>query len=388
MNIEEMNFEQVELRISEIRNSIESADVEALESMNSELDRLEERKKALKDEAIAHAEEARKIAEGEIGETIKTFDDLEGRTMVDIKEFRNSEAYVNAYAEYIKTNKGNEEELRALLTTNVGSGTIAVPDFVYDEIKTAWESEEIMSLVKKVNLKGNLKIQFEIGGTEAVFHTEGTGPIDEETLTMGIVTLIPSFAKKFISVSDEVVSLAGEAFLRYIYSEIAYKIAKLLADTLVAQIAALPQTATATSPSAAKIALAPALGTVATAVANLSDEASQPVIIMNKLTWAAFKEAQYAGNYGVDIFEGLAVKFNNSLPAYGTANAGAVYMIVGDLGQGAIANFPNGDDVDFKFDDITLATSDLVRVIGKEYVALGVVADKAFTLVSKPTSVG
>lgn len=386
MNIEEMNFEQVELRISEIRNSIESADVETLESMNSELDKLEERKKALKDEAIAHAEEARKIAEGEIGETIKTFDDLEGRTMVDIKEFRNSEAYVNAYAEYIKT--GKDEELRALLTTNVGSGTIAVPDFVYEEIKTAWDSEDIMALVKKVNLKGNLKIQFEISGTEAVFHTEGTGAIDEEVLTMGIVTLVPSFAKKFISISDEVVSLAGEAFLRYIYSEIAYKIAKLLADTLVAQIAALPQSATATSPSAAKIALAPALGTVATAVANLSDEASQPVIIMNKLTWAAFKEAQYAGNYGVDIFEGLAVKFNNSLPAYGTADAGAVYMIVGDLGQGAIANFPNGDDVDFKFDDITLATSDLVRVIGKEYVALGVVADKAFTLVSKPTSVG
>ncbi|MBQ0113544.1 MAG: phage major capsid protein [Bacteroidales bacterium] len=386
MNIEEMNFEQVELRISEIRNSIESADVETLESMNSELDKLEERKKALKDEAIAHAEEARKIAEGEIGETIKTFDDLEGRTMVDIKEFRNSEVYVNAYAEYIKT--GKDEELRALLTTNVGSGTIAVPDFVYEEIKTAWDSEDIMALVKKVNLKGNLKIQFEIAGTEAVFHTEGTGAIDEEVLTMGIVTLVPSFAKKFISISDEVVSLAGEAFLRYIYSEIAYKIAKLLADTLVAQIAALPQSATATSPSAAKIALAPALGTVATAVANLSDEASQPVIIMNKLTWAAFKEAQYAGNYGVDIFEGLAVKFNNSLPAYGTADAGAVYMIVGDLGQGAIANFPNGDDVDFKFDDITLATSDLVRVIGKEYVALGVVADKAFTLVSKPTSVG
>lgn len=386
MNIEEMNFEQVQLRISEIRNSIESADVETLESMNSELDKLEERNKALKDEAIAHAEEARKIAEGEIGETIKTFDDLEGRTMVDIKEFRNSEVYVNAYAEYIKT--GKDEELRSLLTTNVGSGTIAVPDFVYDEIKTAWDSEDIMSLVKKVNLKGNLKIQFEISGTEAVFHTEGTGAIDEEVLTMGIVTLVPSFAKKFISISDEVVSLAGEAFLRYIYSEIAYKIAKLLADTLVAQIAALPQSATATSPSAAKIALAPALGTVATAVANLSDEASQPVIIMNKLTWAAFKEAQYAGNYGVDIFEGLAVKFNNSLPAYGTADAGAVYMIVGDLGQGAIANFPNGDDVDFKFDDITLATSDLVRVIGKEYVALGVVADKAFTLVSKPTSVG
>ena len=37
-------------------------------------------------------------------------------------ELRNSEKYINAYAEYVKT--GKEEEIRSLLTENVG-GTIA-----------------------------------------------------------------------------------------------------------------------------------------------------------------------------------------------------------------------------------------------------------------------
>ena len=36
-------------------------------------------------------------------------------------------------------------------------------------------------------------------------------------------------------------------------------------------------------------------------------------------------------------------------------------------------NFPNGEDIKFVFDDKTLATSDLVRVIGKLYAGVAVV---------------
>lgn len=385
MNIEEMNIEEVETRISEIKDSIDSADVQALESMNEELGQLESRRKTLRDNA--EIEMRAKVAEGTIETTtIETFKPQEERKMVDIKEFRNSKEYVNAYANYIKT--GKDEEVRSLLTTNVGSGTIAVPDMVYDEIKTAWDKNEIMSLVRKVEFKGNLKVQFEISGTDAVVHTEGSAAVAEEELTMGIVTIVPAFIKKWISISDEVMSLAGEDFLRYIYAELTMKIVKKMADTLVAKIAALPQVATATSPMAAKITLAPALGTIAAAVANLSDEATKPVIIMNKLTLSDFKSAQYNGNYGIDIFEGLDIKFNNSLPAYSAAGVGEVYAIVGDLDEGAIANLPNGDDVKFTFDDVTLATEDLVRVIGKEYAGLEVVSNKAFTLIAKPQENG
>lgn len=384
MDIKEMTIEQIEARKAELMSSVESAnDNETLDSIENELTALEERKAEIA-RVAADAEETRRLA-AEEGEVISNLIPQEGRTMKTMAEFRNSAEYVDAYAEYVKS--GDETELRALLTENVEDGTIAVPDFVLDVVKTAWDKNEIMSLVNKVSIKGNLKVNFEISGTDAVVHTEGSGAVTEEELDEGIVTLIPAFIKKWISVSDEVLAMRGEAFLRYIYEELTIKIVKKIADQLIALIAALPASATATSVAAAKITSAPAMATVAQAIANLSDEASNPVIVMNKLTWSNFKAIQYANGYGVDPFEGLKVVFNNTLPAYDSASANAVYMIVGDFGQGAIANYPDGESVKFVFDDKTLATSDLVRVIGKEYVAVGAVANKAFTLVAKPTSV-
>lgn len=368
-----------------LADDVSEMSAEELEERANEAEAIEARKAEIERAAQIEAEERNAVANGE-GETIIENIIVEERnTMKTIEEFRNSAEYVNAYAEYIKSN--DDTELRSLLTENVEGGDIAVPDFVLDVVKTAWDKDEIMSLVKKVSIKGNLKVNFEISGTDAVVHTEGSGAIDEETLSEGIVTLVPAFVKKWISISDEVMSMRGEAFLRYIYEELTQKITKKIADNLVALIAALPTTATKTSPAAAKITGAPSMALVAEAIGNLSDEASNPVIIMNKLTWAEFKRVQYANGYGVDPFEGLKVAFNNTLPAYSAASANAVYMIVGDLANGAIANYPNGDSVKLVFDETTLATSDLVRVIGKEYVAAGVIASKAFVNVAKPTSV-
>lgn len=371
--------EEIETRKVEIRKEVESAEnVEQVEKLEAELDALNEERKQIE------SHEKDEITSKKITEEKSKVIEREERKMKNEKELRNSKEYIDAYAEYVKT--GKDEELRSLLSENVTSGTIAVPDFVLDEVKTAWDKSDIMSLVKKTYIKGNLKVQFEISGGDAVVHTEGSAAVAEETLSEGIATITPASIKKWISISDEVMDLRGEAFLKYIYNELTYKIVKKASDLLVAKIVALPQTATATSPSAVKIAIEPSASTVAKAYANLSDEATNPVVTMNKLTYAKFKEVQYANNYGVDIFEGFDVKFNNTLPAYDSADAGAVYMIVGDYDQGTIANFPNGEEINIKFDELTRKKEDLVEILGREYVGLGVVADKAFTLVSKPTA--
>ena len=164
------------------------------------------------------------------------------------------------------------------------------------------------------------------------------------------------------------------------------KIIKKAADKLIGEIAALT-TADATHVSAATIKVAPALGTIAQAIANLSDEATNPVVVMNKLTYATFKAEQYKGNFNVDIFEGLEVHFNSSLPAYSTASENDVYAIVGDFGFGALANFPNGEGVNIKIDDRSSMKSDLVDILGREYIAVAPVACKAFTLISKPATI-
>ena len=295
-------------------------------------------------------------------------------------EVRNSKEYIDAYAEYIKSE--NDAECRALLTENV-SGTVPVPEFVYDIVKTAWEREGIMSRVRKSYLKGNLKVGFEISGEDAIIHTEGAAAISEENLVLGTVTMVPQSIKKVVQISDEVYDLRGESFLRYIYDELTYRIAKKAADTLVAQIMACGTVSTTTCPGVPKIASTATLGTVASAVAQLSDEAASPVIMMNKLTWGTFKGLQAAGNYGYDPFEGLPVVFNNTITAYDAATTGVAYMIVGDLDEGALANFPAGEGIDFKFDNMTLKKQDLIEVLGRQYVALGVVAPNAFVKVTK-----
>ena len=105
---------------------------------------------------------------------------------------------------------------------------------------------------------------------------------------------------------------------------------------------------------------------------------------MNKATWAAFKAVQYAAQYAVDPFEGLTVVFNNSLKSIAEASgATQPYAIVGDFDMGALANFPAGDDIQFKFDENTLKKQDLIEILGREYVALGVVAPNAFVKIAK-----
>jgi len=374
-------LEEIEARKLEIREELEATEeVEKVEELNQEVDALNEEVQQIEE----HEEEqqiAEEIEEAPVvPEVIK-----EEKKSMDNKELRNTKEYVDAYAEYVKT--GSDKELRALYTTNATevSGSVEVPQVVEDIVRTAWQREDLMQYVRTLSVKGNLKVQFEVSSSEAQVHLEGANePVSEEELVLGIVELKPVSIKKWIGISDEVVDMRGEEFLRYIYDELTYRIAKKCADTLVGAIAGLPQTATASSPSANKLTLAPAVGTIANAIANLSDEANNPVIIMNKLTYGKFKEVAYANGYSVDPFEGLRVIFNNTLPAYDSASSGNTYVIVGDLGFGAVANFPNGEGVEIKYDETTLMTDDIVRILGRRFVGMGVVADKAFTLIAKP----
>ena len=373
-----LDAEQIDARSAELASEIEVAETnEAMDAIQAEMEAIEERKATIKLEVEQRKADMAAVIKGQ-GDVVE---EVKDERKVTTMEVRNTPEYINAYAEYIKN--GNDMECRSLLSENV-SGTVAVPEFVYDIVKTAWEKEGIMSLVRKSYLRGNLKVQFEISGGEATVHTEGSAAVSEEALVLGIVTLVPQSIKKWIAISDEVYDLRGEEFLRYIYDELAYRIAKKAADTLIAKIEACGTVSTTTCPGVPKLqAASPALGTVAAAMAMLSDDAANPVVIMNKATWGAFKALQAAGSYGYDPFEGLPVLFNNKIKSSAAATTGETYAIVGDLGHGALANFPNGEGIDFKFDELSKKKEDLIEVLGREYVALGVVAPDAFVKIVK-----
>ena len=357
------------------------ASTEELETRSNKL--MEERQNILAEiEKAEKAIEEEKRAMADVISEVKTevIEKREDSKMTDM-EIRNSKEYINAFAEYLKN--GEDAECRALLTEN-GSGTIPVPEMVYDIVKTAWERDGITSRVRKAYVKGNLKVGFEISSTGATVHTEGSGAVTEETLVLGVVNLVPKSIKKWISVSDEALDLRGEEFLRYIYDELTYQIAKKAADELIAAIKACGTVSTTTQVGVPVIASTTVgVGLVAQAMAQLSDEAANPVVMMNKATWGAFKAAQYANGFDADPFEGLPVVFNNTIAAFSAATTGVPYAIVGDLEQGALMNFPNGEGIDFKVDELSQAEYDLVRIIGREFVGIGVVAPNAFVKITK-----
>ena len=376
MEIKEMQMSDIETRSLEIEEELKKDDAD-IETLTAEVSELEERKAQIEKEAEerkAAIEEIQPVEEIEIEKE-------EVRTKMSEIEVRNSKEYVDAYAEYIKT--GNDREVRGLLSENA-SGTVAVPEFVYDIVKTAWERDGIMSLVRKSYIRGNLKVGFEIDGGEATAHTEGGAAVSEENLVLGVVELKPVSIKKWISISDEIYDLRGEDFLRYIYDELTYRIAKKAADLLITAIVSCGTQSTTTCVGVPAITAATiGQATVAEAMAQLSGEAANPVVVMNRATWGAFKAVQYAGTFATDIFENLPVVFNDTLKAYSAATTGDTYAIVGDFGHGALANFPNGDGIDFKFDDLSQKKADLIEVLGRQYVAVAPVAPNAFAKIKK-----
>ena len=383
MNFKDMTADELMERRAAIATEIDAPE--------ADLDVLEQEARAINEELETRkADEAKRneirdaVANG-AGETIETIKE-EREIPMTINEIRNSKEYVDAFARYIKT--GKDEEVRALLTTNatVSGAYVPVPEIVEGRIRTAWQKLGIMDLVRKTYAKGILKVGFELTADGALIHNEGTNANAEESLTLGVVSLTPVSIKKWITVSDEAFDMSSEDFLYYIYDEITYRIAKKAQEELIAKIVAASTTAASTEVSVAEVDDgAPTVSIVSECIGKLSDEAANPVIVMNKGTWSKFKAAQYAAGYAIDPFEGLPVYFESTLPIYSSTATTGTWLVVGDFGVGAQANFPAGDEITLKFDDLSLAEKDMNKIVGREYVGLGLVADKAFCRVTMHT---
>lgn len=380
MELKDMTIEQLEER--------KVAIAAELDNEGADLDALEEEVRAIKAELEKRAEDATRkaeirkaIADGNVGKVVAEEKIVEGkRNMKTNEEIRASKEYVDAFARYLVSEDATE--VRSLLTENVAGGSVPVPTIVDEIVRTAWENNTILQRVRKTYLRGNLASPFERIASDAVEHTEGSGAIDEETLKLGIAKATPKNIKKFVRLTDESIAMGGEYLVDYVYREIADKIIKKLSDLVVNDIKIAPTTATSVAACVAQITSAPTVTAIATAFANLSDEARDPVVIMNKLTYASFKQAQAQANFAIDPFEGLPVLFNNSLPAYSAASANAVYAIVGDL-NGVTVNYPEGEGIATKYDDLSEAEYDIVKIHGRQYAAHALTACGRFCNIKK-----
>jgi len=377
-DFKEKSNEELETRMSEIAIELdnEGADLDAL---TEEVRAIKAEQETRKAEAEKKAEIRAAVAVGNMP-VIKTFEEGK-KDMPTNEEVRASAEYMDAFKNYILNN--DDSECRALLTTNA-NGVVPVPVIVDEIIRTAWENDPILSRVRRTYLRGNVKVGFELSADGAYVHTEGTTAPTEESLTIGIVTMVPANIKKWIRISDEAVTMGGEAFLRYVYDELTYQITKKLAALVVGDITGASTTNGSTAVGVPKVTQAPSVVALPTAAANLTDEATDIVVIMNRLTEVEFISAYAAGNFAVDPFAGMTKLYTSALPAYSAADAGAVYAIVGDLSAVQV-NYPEGDSVAIKYDDLTEAEKDMVKIVGRQYAAHAITAPGRLVNVAKPS---
>jgi HK97 family phage major capsid protein len=351
----------------------------------ADLDALMEEARAINEELERRKAEAEKRSNIRAAVAKKDGEKIvEKEKKMTIDEIRSSKEYIEAYANYIKTE--DDREVRTILTQNANiAAGIPVPTIVDDFIRTAWEQNEILRRVRKTYVRGNLTIGFEAAASDAEIHDEGSPEPQQETITFGKVTLIPKSIKKWLTLSDEAMDMGGEEFLRYIVDEITYRIAKLAQEYLVNQIITAPAAASATAVSVPAVTTTSdeLISAVVRGMAVLSPEATDLIVVTTRANWGTLKAAAAAANYAYDPFEGLPVVFVSEMPAHG--QAAVPFLIVGDFSRGALMNFPNGEEIKVKRDDLSLAESDLIKFVGRMYVGIGLVADKMFAKVTVTT---
>lgn len=366
--IDAMSREELEARKAEIGKALETADADQIDAFTEERKLIDARFEQIEREA----EESRKAAEAVANGAGKEIETRKEEHEMTEMEIRNSAEYIEAFAKYVKT--GNDKECRTLLSDNISGGVVPVPEFVGEIVAKRLEASPILSRVRRMNAAGNVKVGFEISAPAAGTHTEGsTTPVAEEELSLGIVHLVPTTYKKWVSISDEALdSMSGEAYLSYIYDEVARGIIKAEENAVVAKILAAPQTATTSAPAVAKTgSAAGAITDFVDARALLSSAAEDLVIICTPAQYATYRGLQMAAYYGVDPFDGLEVLFNDTVTA----------PIIGDL-NGIMMNLPKGEAIEFKYDDRTRMKLDLVDILGRQPAAIEVVGNLFFAKVS------
>lgn len=353
-----LDMADLEKRSLEIAEEVKTAESDALDTLSEELDAIEERKAIIKAEADEKRAAMEEVLAGK-GEPIE--EKQEERKTMDNKEIRKSAEYLDAWVENIK-GRANEEQ-RALLTTNAEHGTIAVPTYVEDRINTAWESNEIVRRAKKSYFKGNLKVGYEASAEGAIPHMEGSEAISEENLVIGFVDLISGTLKKMVKYSTEILDMKGSAFVDYIVDEIEYQIAKTAGDSMVKKAIS---DASPMKQSVEVTGTAMTTADIIKAEGMLAGDAN-PVLITTRANAAALKAAVLSAGYGYDPFDGMDVVYVDAAALNGAM------AVVADLSAWQF-NFPNGDAPTFVFDEYTEASADIVRVIGRVMVGMGIVA--------------
>ena len=418
----------VEERMTEVaerRNAI----VDEIDAKKEEFENSDTEKR---DEILNEVEELKKEAEDldneakDLEEQRSTFKAQEERmslssnlSKVKVEERKNqmenttnileSAEYVKLYADMIR-GKADEKEVRSFLEKRTdpdpglltSTTNVPIPVIMQGYVEQAWkEYGKFSRLVSETFEPAILKIPVETGASGASWHTEGGDAVAEEYITLGQIVLQPKMIKKWISLSDELMAMSPADFLRYVSDELVYRVILALDEAIINRT---------DLNGLGVIGIAGNTNTTSVTAGidfNVINKAISGLVTFEDLT-IAMNPATFFGNFmgltdqvGRPIYQiaqdntgrpayflnGYRVEFTQALPSYDEADASDVYAVVGNFRRGYRLNYPQGRDVITLVDPYTLATKDLVRMIGRLYVAGNVVKPDHFAQLVKPASV-
>ena len=302
--------------------------------------------------------------------------------------------YRQAWVDAIRT--GDETKVRAMTT---GTTNVPVPTIWQNYVETAWYNYGKFSrLVNKTYIQGYLSIPFESAADGAVIHDENGDMPAEETITLGLIELKPAMIKKWISMTDELMAMTADDFMRYLADELVYRVVLKLDNGII--------NGAVDSNGKGVVGIANNANTLTAASGALSfnviNAGIADLVTFDNLTVAMNPKTFFDGFMGLTDLQqrpiyqiatdntgkpqyyvnGIRVEFTQALPAYSAASAGDVWAIAGDF-RGYRLNLPEGEMVRTLFDPYTLAREDKAIMVGRLYAAGNVARLKHFVQFKK-----
>lgn len=389
--------------VEERKAEFEQADVEKRDELLNDVETLTKEGEEL-DAQIAELEEKRNAFKAQ-EERLSMAKSLSKTSIESRKDQTNElgEEYTKLYADYIRGKVDAREmrsylESRAVQTGTAGANAFPVPEVLQQYVETAWATYGKFSrLVAETFEPAILRIPIEVSADGAVWHAEGGDAVAEENITFGQALLAPKMIKKWVSLTDELMALSAEEFLRYIADELVYRVYLALDEAIINRTDAQGEGVIGIvgNSLATTVQTALTFNAINEAIANLVtfDDltiAMNPATFFNNFMGLTdlqglpiFRVAQDNAGRPAYYLNGYRVEFTQALKAYDNASAGEAWAVVGNFGRGYRLNYPQGRDVITIVDPYTEMTSDVVRMLGRLYVAGNVVRPKHFAVLTK-----
>ena len=419
-----LNSAMVEERMTEVaerRNAIvdeiaskkeefENSDTDKREELLGEVEELTKEADSI-DEEIKDLEEQRSTFKAQeermsLSANLTKTKIEERKNQMEINDVLNTKEYEQLYADMIR-GKVDEKEVRSFLRESAGPGlstattNIPIPVLMQGFVETAWyQYGKFSRIVGESFEPAIIKIPVEAEASGAAWHTESGDAPSEEYITLSQILLQPKTLKKWISLTTELMAMSPADFLQYVADELVYRIILALDEAIINRTDLNGEGVIGIVGNANTETLSAALdfNVINEAVSELVTF-EDLVIAMNPKTFfknfmgltdqvgnPIFRVVHDNENRAQYYLSGYRVEFTQALPAYEDADPGDAYAVVGNFRRGYRLNYPQGRNVITLVDPYSKAPEDLVRMIGRLYVAGNVVKPKHFVELKVPAS--